>query len=243
MKFNGDFLLEDSLRFQEVLNLQKNKANIDWYPYGILNNFFHLQEIFNEFPLNELTGGKILDIGGADGDLAFFLSSLGFDLNVLEYPPTNRNSCKAIAHLNTVLIHKIKSRMINIDDQSRELISGEKYGLIFFLGILYHLKNPIQVLESLSLISKHLIVSTRIAKYANGSSIENSSIGYLLGPSESNGDVTNWWIFSKAGLLQLFERSGWGVVISKQVGDLRYSNPHEMSHDERYFALLRSKNF
>jgi tRNA (mo5U34)-methyltransferase len=243
MKLDGDFLLEGSLRFQEVLNLEKNKADIDWYPYGILNNFYHLQEIFNEFPLNELAGEKILDIGGADGDLAFYLSSLKFDLNLLEYPPTNFNSCKGMGHLNTVLTHKVKNRIINIDDQSRELISGEKYGLIFFLGILYHLKNPIQVLESLSLISKHLIISTRIAKYANGSSIENSSIGYLVSPSESNGDATNWWIFSKAGLIQLFERSGWDVLISKQVGDLQYSNPHEMSHDERYFALLRSKNF
>jgi tRNA (mo5U34)-methyltransferase len=242
INLNGDTLLEGSMKFQETLKLEKNKVNIDWYPYGILNNFSHLQEIFNEFPLSGIAGEKVLDIGGADGDLAFFLSSLKFDLTVLEHPPTNFNSCKGIHHLNSVLKDKIKVKGINLDDHSGELVSGEKYGLVFFLGILYHLKNPIQVLENLSRISRYLIVSTRIAKYANGSLIENSSIGYLLSPSESNGDATNWWIFSKTGLLRLFERSGWDVVISKQVGDLHDSNPHEMAHDERFFALLRSRN-
>jgi tRNA (mo5U34)-methyltransferase len=242
MNFDGDFLLKSSTEFQKMLETEKKKSKISWYPYGILNNFSHLQEIFNKFPLNELAGKKILDIGGADGDLAFFLSSLNFEMNIVEYPPTNFNFCEGINFLNSVLEDKVTFTPLNIDDKSSELISQERYDLSFFLGILYHLKNPIQVLENLSTISTYLIVSTRIAKFANGSSIENSSVGYLVGSMESNADPTNWWIFSKAGLMRLFERSGWEIVWSKQVGDLKESNPHDMSHDERYFALLRSTN-
>jgi tRNA (mo5U34)-methyltransferase len=242
MKFDGDFLIKGASEYQKILKLEKDKSEIAWYPYGILNNFTHLREIFNEFPLDELAGERILDIGGADGDLAFYLRSLGFDLNVVDYAPTNFNGCEGIHHLNSVLVEKIRITPLNVDNHSLKLVSEEKYGLVFLLGILYHLKNPVQVLENLSYISRYLILSTRIAKYANGSLIENSSVGYLVGPTESNSDATNWWIFSKMGLIRLFERSGWEIVLSKQVGDLHKSNPHDMNHDERYFALLRSKN-
>jgi hypothetical protein len=109
---SGDSLLEGSIKFQEILDSEKNKANIDWYPYGILNNFSHLQEIFNEFPLGGLAGEKALNIRRADGDLAFFLSSLKFDLAVLEHPPTNLNSCKGIDHLNAVLKNKARVKKL-----------------------------------------------------------------------------------------------------------------------------------
>jgi len=38
--------------------------------------------------------GKIADLGGADGDLAFFLETLGFDLDIIDHAPTNFNHLK-----------------------------------------------------------------------------------------------------------------------------------------------------
>lgn len=243
MKLTGDFLMQGSSNFNALLQEQKNNEDINWYPYGILNNFIHLREIFNKFPLDSIAGNRILDIGAADGDLAFFLSSLGYQVEAIEYPATNLNSLKGIRHLNSVLPKNVKITELDIDNESKNLQSGEKFELVFFLGILYHLRNPVQVLENLSKKSHYMIVSTRVAKFANHTLIENINVAYLLGELESNNDPTNWWIFSKNGLLQLFNRTGWEVVHSLHVGDVENSNPSDMSRDERYFALLKSKHF
>jgi tRNA (mo5U34)-methyltransferase len=235
--------MQGSSNFNELLQEQKNNVDVNWYPYGILSCFIHLREIFNRFPLDAIAGNRILDIGAADGDLAFFLSSLGYQVEAIEYPATNLNSLKGIRHLNSVLPKSIKITELDIDNESKNLQSGEKFELVFFLGILYHLRNPVQVLENLSKKSHYMIVSTRIARFAENVNIERMSVAYLLGATESNNDATNWWIFSKKGLEQVFERTGWEIIHSKHVGDVENSNPSDMSRDERYFALIKSKNF
>ena len=119
----------------------------------------------------------------------------------------------------------------------------EKYGLIFLLGILYHLKNPYYALETLSHITNNLIVSTRIAKYIkNGSRISDIPVAYLLAPNESNNDQTNYWIFSMKGLERIFDRTSWHITEIYSLGDTKNSNPADSNHDERAFALLESKN-
>jgi hypothetical protein len=70
--------------------------------------------------------------------------------------------------------------------------------LVFCLGILYHLKNPLYVLERLAEVSSYLFLSTRIARQfsANGSSLAAIPAAYLLAADESNNDATNVWIFT-----------------------------------------------
>ena len=242
---NGNFMLEKSMQFSKRLEEKKKQidSNFPWYPYGILNNFIHLQEIFNRRPMGDLvrSGQKILDIGAADGDLSFFLESLGYELDVIDNAPTNFNNLKGVRLLREWLDSKIGIYEIDIDNQFKT--PDAQYDLIFFLGILYHIKNPYHVLESLSRISKHIIVSTRIAKFTpDGTDISKSSLAYLLGPNESNNDSTNYWIFSDAGLRKIFDRCGWEVLEMLSVGDTKKSNPCDQNHDERAFALLRSRN-
>ncbi len=115
--------------------------------------------------------------------------------------------------------------------------------LIFFLGILYHLKNPFFVLESLSKVTRYLLISTRVARFApQGEPVKDLPIAYLLHPEETNNDSTNYWIFSETGLMRLFERTGWDVLISRNVGDTQTSDPARPDRDERCFALLISRH-
>ena len=242
---NGDNLLEKSILFEKKLTLLKQKIDSDfpWYPYGSLNNFIHLREIFNKYSIETLVdkNKRILDIGAADGDLSFFLESLGYKLDIIDNGPTNYNNLHGARLIKERLDSNIDIYEVDLDSQFR--VPGEHYEMIFFLGILYHLKNPFYVLESLSKISKHLILSTRVAQFTpNGTSISNSSLAYLLSPTESNNDPTNYWIFSYEGLIRLFERTGWIVLDASTVGDTNSSNPCDPEHDERAFVLLKSKN-
>lgn len=47
---NGDLLLEESMVFNKELDRKKKEINdtFPWYPYGSLNNFIHLREMFNK---------------------------------------------------------------------------------------------------------------------------------------------------------------------------------------------------
>ncbi len=243
---NGSNLEKDASLFDKKLTDLKTGANpeFSWYPYGTLNNFIHLKPIFNKQPLDKLLGKtrRTLDIGAADGDLAFFLESQGFQADIVDYPPTNYNSLKGAKLLKEILHSSVNIIERNLDAQFPELT--EKYGLIILLGILYHLKNPYYVLETLSRSTEYLIVSTRIAKYVkNGVQISNAPLAYLLAPDESNNDSTNFWIFSYAGLQRLFDRTGWTITEMFSVGDTSKSNPTDNDHDERAFALVKSKNF
>src|SRR4029077_360895 len=51
---------------------------------------------------------------------------------------------------------------------------------------------------------------------------------------------TNYWIFSRAGLMQLFQRTGWLVRDFATAGAERASDPIHADHDERAFCLLES---
>src|SRR3981081_2099346 len=66
-----------------------------WYPYQSLSNFPALDQTLTgeSRSLLDLAGGKaILDIGCAEGDLAFFLESLGCRVDVIDNPITNFNA-------------------------------------------------------------------------------------------------------------------------------------------------------
>jgi len=242
---NGTFLEQEAINFSK--KLEESKKEIDpkfrWYPYGSLGNFIHLKNIFNKFPLDTLMGPskKTLDIGAADGDLAFFLETLGYNSDIIDFPPTNFNNLQGARLIKKQLNSTVNIFEYDLDSQFPAL--QEKYDLIFFLGILYHLKNPYYILEALSKSTKNLIVSTRIAKYTtDGTQISKYPLAYLLAPDECNNDATNFWIFSYRGLEQIFNRTGWNVTEMFTVGDTKKSNPSQQDHDERAYALLSSRN-
>jgi hypothetical protein len=226
--------------FHKLLVHSKAAASVDfpWYPYDTMANFFHIAPLISshEDYLFE-PPKKFADIGAADGDLAFYLSSLGFSMDIYDYAPTNMNGLRGARFLQSsygpIDIHEA-------DLDSQWDVGGE-YDLVFLFGVLYHLKNPFHVLERLSFHSRFLLLSTRIARHFWNDSVDVSTVSaaYLLAPDESNNDSTNYWIFTEAGLKRLFSRTGWRIPNYRSVGSTE-SNPRDNDRDERAFALLGS---
>jgi tRNA (mo5U34)-methyltransferase len=242
---NGSELKNLALAY--VKKLDAAKAAIDpefpWYPYGSLSNFITLEPILNRWSLERLNPNhsRMVDIGAADGDLAFFLEDLGYGADILDYGPTNFNNLRGARLLKAHMNSTVNIYNVDLDDQFT-LPTGAGYDLAFFLGILYHLKNPFYTLERLSKASRYLILSTRVARLApDGTSLEDLPVAYLLSPRQTNDDPSNYWIFSQAGLRRLFDRTGWEELELTAVGDTRASNPQDADHDERVFALLESR--
>ena len=115
---------------------------------------------------------------------------------------------------------------------------------MLLLGVPYHLKNPIYVLEALSTRAKYCLLSTRIARFTRDhqTNLSEIPVGYLVGDTETNDDCTNYWIFSDRGLKRLFERTGWRVCDFATVGAVDASDPVHAESDERALCLLESRH-
>lgn len=215
----------------------------EWYPY----DSFACLPLFGPLlsraqgGLLELIGSEyVADIGCADGDLAFFLESLGCRVDAIDHTPTNFNRLEGARALREALHSKVEIHDLDLDTQFA--LPRTQYGLVLFLGILYHLKNPYYALEKLSRSARYCLLSTRIARFApdGHTNLEEIPVAYLLGHRETNNDPTNYWIFSDAGLRRILDRTGWTVLSFFRDGS-GASDPVSPKADERAFCFLESR--
>jgi hypothetical protein len=235
--------------FAAVLHGKKSetepKPNF-WYPYGTMSNFPVLEQLLAQGAhgnLLQLSAGlAVADVGAADGDLAFFLDRVhGLKVHVIDHAATNYNGMRGVRLMKEALGSSVQIHDIDLDAMHE--LPEERFGLVFFLGILYHIKNPFFVLDSLSRRAKHLVLSTRVAQLSpdRGTNFAHLPVAYLLHASESNNDATNYWIFSPEGLKRILHRTGWDVLEFTTVGCTVGSDPAAPDRDERAFCLLKSR--
>jgi tRNA (mo5U34)-methyltransferase len=243
---NPDEFVERAHSFRSVLQQAKEQPpapNLDWYPYDSMASIDHarlcLETCFPEF-LRALRSGPLLDIGCADGDLSVFFASLGLPVTAIDNRPTNFNWMSGIHALRERLGMAVDIVERDIDEQWPP--PEKSFGLTLLLGILYHLKNPYHVLESLAKQSRYCLLSTRIAAATpKGTTMDREPLVYLLDGGEANDDETNYWIFSPAALSVLVRRAGWKMLGRAMVGDnKRRPEPVRSDRDAREFLFLRS---
>jgi hypothetical protein len=217
---------------------------IAWYPYETLSNLGHMDALLRgeQRDLGRLASGMpVADIGAADGDLAFVLErTFGWVVDIVDNASTNMNGLRGARALRAALGSQVSIHDVDLDRQFQ--LPRERYGLAFFFGILYHLQNPFYALRELAGRADHCLLSTKIARFAGPERTDISAlpVGYLVGQTETNNDPTNNWIFSRAGLERIIQRSGWEVLARLYAGDTVASDPSSPDHDERAFMLLRS---
>jgi hypothetical protein len=228
--------------------LSRARSQIDddiaWYPYNILGNVFHLDAMLSgeNRDLDRLAQGlPVADVGGADGDLAFVLEDVaGWQVDIVDTAATNMNGLRGAKALRDHLGSGVVIHDVDLDRQFA--MPRENYGLIFLLGILYHLQNPFYALRELASRSSYCLLSTKVARFAGPSRtlIADLPVAYLVAPHETNNDPTNYWILSPVGLERLVQRAGWRVLDRADVGNTAESDPATPENDERMFMLLQS---
>ena len=217
---------------------------VPWYLYDILGNLPHLDALLRgqNRDLGRLAAGfPVADVGGADGDLAFMLEQQwGWEVDLIDTAATNMNGLRGARALRDHLESQVRIEDIDLDTQFR--LPRERYGLVFMLGILYHLQNPFFVLRELAKHADYCLLSTRVARLAGEqrTPVAELPIAYLVSPTETNNDATNYWMFSPTGLERIVTRAGWTVLERHSAGDVIASDPSSPEHDERMFMLLQA---
>ncbi|MDX1460858.1 MAG: methyltransferase domain-containing protein [Xanthomonadales bacterium] len=231
---------------RKLERIRRDHAEIAWFPYPILENVKALDGLLsgeNRRLFRRLKGGTVADLGGADGDLAFLLERQGFEVDLVDMPSANYNGLEGARTLAKALGSSVAIYELDLDTLAP--LPRPCYDLVLLLGTLYHLKNPFGVLEGLARVSRYLLVSTRVARYArrDGVAYHDEPMAYLLDAAECNDDATNFWIFSEAGLKRLVSRCGWRVLDYTSYGETSRSTPQDPDGDERAWMLLESQAF
>jgi len=151
----------------------------------------------------------VLDIGTADGFYSFLCESRGAKKVVAvdwtEFP--------GFSAAHKILDSKVEFRKLIIDESNlgfadlKQKISTineikEKFDIILLFGVLYHLPNPVMVIQKLFkntnmlLIASHIIDSKEPAMY------------YYPEGSLTPGDTTNWWVPTPSCLTDIGKRLG-----------------------------------
>jgi tRNA (mo5U34)-methyltransferase len=217
---------------------------IPWYPYNILGNLYHIDEMLSveNRDLDRLAHNlPVADIGAADGDLAFALEDVaGWQVDIIDTAATNMNGLRGARALRDHLGSHVQIHDVDLDRQFA--LPRDRYGLVFLLGILYHLQNPFYTLQELASRSSYCLLSTRVARFAGPAKtpIADLPVAYLVAPDETNSDPTNYWILSPTGLERLVARTRWTILERANVGNTLASDPATPENDERMFLLLQS---
>jgi len=142
-----------------------------------------------------LKGKTVLDIGGWDGYFGFEAEKLGASRTLvidnfyrlekegkeLDMGPKGFETAKEILSSN------IEYKIIDVNDISPDNIGI--FDISLFLGVFYHLKNPLHALEQIYSVTKEiLIIETHyINKYGN------VPVCQFYPEIKLNKDPTNWW--------------------------------------------------
>jgi tRNA (mo5U34)-methyltransferase len=234
--------------FHDHLKSVKSRTPLpgaEWYPWRSLSAVQMLdRELGVDLDALESMIGPdpVLDLGCGDGDVAFFLESLGARVDAVDHPPTNYNRMEGVRALKSALGSQIGIHAVDVD--SRPNLPGSNYGLAIMLGVLYHLKNPYLALETLARNSRHLYMSTRIASLTPDRTLNFGALpmAYLVDDRELNDDPTNFWIFSEVGLKRIVRRSGWNILkYSTLGGSASTADPVTPGGDVRALLLAESR--
>ncbi len=81
---------------------------------------------------------------------------------------------------------------------------------MLYLGVLYHMRDPLLALERLRQVTKKLAILETAAVTVPG---QSQPLWRFYSHGELNADITNWWAPNQEGLVTMAQRCGFSVEI------------------------------
>jgi tRNA (mo5U34)-methyltransferase len=157
-----------------------------------------------------LDGSSVLDIGAWDGFFSFEAERRGASRVVAVDPecwrepawgPRGWGTKEPFELARSALGSGVEDLDIALEDISPDTV-GE-FDLVLFLGVLYHLPDPLPIFErAASVCRRQLIVET----HADLQELTRPAMAFY--PDEVDGDPSNWWGPNAAMLRALLAREG-----------------------------------
>ena len=140
---------------------------------------------------SSLAGRSVLDIGAWDGFFSFEAERRGAERVVAtdhySWHGTGWGSKRGFELARTALGSKVEDVDIDVMSLSPERIGT--FDVVFFLGVLYHLRHPLLALERVASVTRSLLIVETVVDMAG---IGRPAAAFYP-TRELNNDPTNWW--------------------------------------------------
>lgn len=159
----------------------------------------------------DLNGKSVLDIGAWNGVYSFEAKRRGAARVVAADAPTwvdpNANGHAAFVFARDALGLKVEDAVINVDDMSPEVFGGQ-FDLVLFLGVFYHLPDPLLSLKRAAAMSRDVLV---VETHMDLLNLGVPAMRYYVG-DELYGDSSNYWGPNAPLIVELLKAEGFGEV-------------------------------
>ncbi len=195
-------------------------------------SYYHLPQVWN--------GKSVLDIGGWDGAIAFEMERRGAAPVVLLNPrhledmdlPASGPGCLedllsqyAQKGYPTDYIHSGGARLLvewfgskvdllhgSVYDLP-EIVNSQKFDLVCFLGLLYHLRDPLRGLMAAASVTKELLIVESLC-FDEGHELANAKEAYCQFHGARAGH--NWWAFNYHSIELMLGSCGFARIERKE---------------------------
>lgn len=184
----------------------------------------------------DCSGLRVLDVGCRDGFFAFEMERRGADVLGIDYA---RPETTGFEIASRVLGSAVRYEVENV-----YRLAPERHGtfdLILFLGVLYHLRNPMLALDALRSVQRPggvLFVETQMATDERIGAID-LPLWQFYPKDTLQGDHSNKWAPNPAGLMAVVEESQYRVLEAMNTGSRGYVRARAVDDEQlAYFRRL-----
>ncbi len=148
----------------------------------------------------------MLDVGAWDGFFSFEAERRGAervlatDRHVWEDP---RFGMDGFLTAREILGSKVEHQVIDVFDTSPETVGT--FDVVLFLGVFYHLRNPLLALERLAAVTRERII---VESHVEPLYAADVPLMRFYEGAELNDDATNWWAPNPLCLQQTVRTAG-----------------------------------
>jgi tRNA (mo5U34)-methyltransferase len=158
--------------------------------------------------LPDLTGKTVLDVGAYDGYFSFAAERLrasrvvAADTHVWRRP----GGKDGFEYARAALDSSVEDVEVEVLDISPETVGT--FDVVFFLGVLYHMRHPLLALERMASVTNELLV---VETLVDMTFLKSPAAAFY--PWQLLHDDTNWWGPNRAALLGMLRSVGFDRVV------------------------------
>ena len=180
------------------MNLAERARELPWYhvmelPGGVVTP--GVDDPRDRLPLldlpKDMSGMSVLDVGAWDGFFSFECERRGAERVVaadwFAWREAARGSKASFELAREALGSQVEDVEVRVEDLSPERLGT--FDLVLFVGVLYHVRDPVRALESVAAMTEGtLVVETHVDL-----TLSRRPAAAFYPATELEGDHTNWW--------------------------------------------------